>query len=109
MALGYTDNVPPSTGLGNIMPMAGQPNAPGAGQPRPMMGVNDPRPQVQPARIGNMPMPQARPGNFGQIMQQLPPAAMQALRGIPREALQHLHNAGLIHPGVMQHMYGQTQ
>jgi hypothetical protein len=53
-------------------------------------------------------MPQgSQQGGIGQIMSQLHPQAQQALRGIPPQTLQHLHNAGLIHPGLMQHMYGQ--
>jgi hypothetical protein len=58
------------------------------------------------------PIPQGQPGQSAmiqQIMQQLHPQAQQALRAIPRDTMMALHRAGLIHPGLMQHMYGQLQ
>lgn len=41
-----------------------------------------------------------------QIMAQLHPQAQQALRAIPRDTMQQLHQAGLIHPGLMAHLHG---
>lgn len=97
----------PSSGIGNIPPAVGTPNAPGTrmGMPvRPMPAT----PGAAPQPMGNMPQPQqAQPqNNFSQIMSQLHPDTMAALKNIPPQALQQLHQAGLIHPGVMQHLTG---
>lgn len=101
----------PSSGLGNLGTTPGAPGSPGAMPPRPVMQS---RPLQQPPSIGNIQMapspqpqapPQARAG-IDQIMSRLHPQAMQALKGIPQEALKHLSAAGLIHPGVMGHLYG---
>jgi hypothetical protein len=34
------------------------------------------------------------------------PAHAAAIRGIPPQAMQALHSAGMIHPELMRHLYG---
>jgi hypothetical protein len=48
-------------------------------------------------------------GMISQIMSQLHPQASDALRAIPRETMAHVTQAGLMHPGVMQHFHGAQQ
>ena len=118
MALAYGGGGPvPSTGIGNIGNVFGAPNSPGAVGPAPRLGMTQPmqqpaQPPAMPMGIGMAPQARAAPpagGMIGQIMAQLHPQAQQAIRGIPREALQHLHNAGLIHPDLMGHLYGMQK
>lgn len=95
----------PSTGIGNIPPATGAPNAPAAGTGMPVR----PMPNAAGLPAANRPpIPPAggSPGNLSQIMSQLHPATTQALKSIPPQALQQLHQAGLIHPGLMQHLTG---
>jgi hypothetical protein len=138
MALGATGTAlapTMSSGLGNIQAALGTPNASGgATAANGLAGMNarpptpgpggfgagaTPVPQTQPGNVGsfmgfpNQPSPpapnmQAQPA-IGQIMAQLHPQAAQALRAIPRDTMQHLTRAGLMHPGVMNHLYGQQQ
>jgi hypothetical protein len=62
--------------------------------------------------IGNLPAPAAPPpppqpqSGFQQVMSQLHPQATAALKAIPQATMAHLTQAGLMHPGVMQHLYG---
>lgn len=119
MALQYGGAVP-STGLGNIGITPGAPGSPGALPPRPVMGPmmrpQPVQPPSQPPSIGNIQMAapqqgamapqQGARGSITQIMSQLHPQALQALKGIPPQALQALHAAGLIHPQLMQHLHG---
>jgi hypothetical protein len=85
-----------------------------AGQTGPMPGnLGGALPQMPNAGMAGAMMarapsaaPNANGGMLGSIMSQLHPQAQQALRGIPRETMQHLHNAGLIHPGLMDHFHG---
>ena len=98
----------PSTGIGNIPPAVGTPNSPAAnvGMPvRPMPG-NVGMPSQPPQMIGNMKPPAPNTGSFAQLMSQLHPTTTAALKSIPPQALQQLHQAGLIHPGLMQHLTG---
>jgi len=101
----------PSTGIGNIPPATGTPNAPAARTGMPVRPMGGAPPQQM---IGNMAPPapapaQAPSGNFAQIMSQLHPTTTAALKSIPPQALQQLHQAGLIHPGLMQHLNGGQQ
>lgn len=43
-----------------------------------------------------------------QIMANLHPQATAALRAMPRDTMTRLTQAGLMHPGVMQHLYGNN-
>jgi hypothetical protein len=47
---------------------------------------------------------QAQMQQFQQRMGSLHPETMNALRNIPPAAMQQLHSAGIIHPGLMDHM-----
>jgi hypothetical protein len=53
----------------------------------------------------------SKPGaqNIQQIMANLHPQAAAALKAMPRDTMTHLTQAGLMHPGVMRHMYGAGQ
>jgi hypothetical protein len=83
MTLGALSTNTMTSGLGNIQAAIGTPNA--SGQP--------PAPAQPPPRP-----------NIASMVAQLHPATQQALKSIPPAALQQLHNAGLIHPGLMQHL-----
>jgi hypothetical protein len=112
-----------SSGLGNIATAIGTPNASGGGVAASPNGLGAPRPVAAPANpmmntMGNIgsavqgappvqpqqpPQPQAHP-NFSQLS----PHVTQALKNLPPGALQQLHNMGMIHPGLMQHLNGST-
>jgi hypothetical protein len=136
MALGSSGTALPLSGVGNINNVFGQANSSAASMPpfsspqqaapgavagqnvqqQPMMQQQAiaPRPQAPnplPGNIGTalpqmqQPQPQMqRPGqpNFSQLH----PQVTQALKNLPPGVLQQLHNSGMIHPGLMQHVTG---
>ncbi len=65
-------------------------------------------PQQRALMIGNLPPPQP-PGGFAQRFGQLHPQAQQALRNMPPDLMDHLHQAGMIHPEMMGHLRGGGQ
>lgn len=101
-------------------PSLGTPNAPGNAQPFGLTAMQpSPMSQQQTQQgIGNI-GPLQPPGgvskpaqqnqqNIQQIMASLHPQATAALRAMPRDTMTHLVQAGLMHPGVMQHLYGNN-
>jgi hypothetical protein len=115
----------PSSGLGPVSGQFGAPNASSAPPPS-FMGGMQPSGMLPPA-AGNMyaaqqaaqnapqqgwatagqGMPTGGTGGLAGVISQLHPQTTQALQNIPPQALQQLHSAGLIHPGLMQHLSGQ--
>jgi hypothetical protein len=45
-------------------------------------------------------------GGLAGIFGQMDPSHAAAIRNIPPQAMQALHGAGMIHPALMQHLYG---
>jgi hypothetical protein len=93
--------------LGNIQTAVGSPNASATATPQqppnPMMSTMG---NIGPAVQGTQ---QAQPQtSFAQRAAQLHPQAVQALKNLPPGVLQHLHNSGMIHPQLMQHLNGST-
>jgi len=117
----------PSSGLGNIAASMGTTNASGGAgfvsKPAaatgstpinwmPFLGMNPNLPR--PAQPQPMQPPPAQPmsgtqASIGQMMAQLHPQAQQALRAIPRDTMEHLTRAGIMHPDLMGHLYGGAQ
>jgi hypothetical protein len=121
--------IPNSSMVGNIQPgVAPTPGAPGTpaiqgissflqGSPA---GVSQNPPQLLPERLTQQMQqqvqpqqpqqrPQLSPAQMQQFQQRiggLHPETMNALRNIPPAAMQQLHSAGIIHPGVMDHLNG---
>jgi hypothetical protein len=112
-----------TSGLGNIQAAIGTPNASGGAAAAngiarptsptmgtgPMMGtLGNIGSTMQQAPSAQPPMQPQQQGqnNVGATIAGLHPQASAALRAIPRETMQHLTQAGLLHPGVMAHMYG---
>jgi|HubBroStandDraft_4_1064222.scaffolds.fasta_scaffold02692_6 hypothetical protein len=110
MAIGATGTALAPTltsGLGNIQTAVGTPNASGGAAAA--NGINN--------RMGTM-------GNVGNAIQQAPPQqspqqattgpaalhpnAIRDLKNLPPGLLQHLHDKGVIHPGLMAHINGST-
>ena len=127
MALPSYSGAPmPSSGLGNIAAGFGSSNAPAAMPPAPMGGAAmAPRtpmmnPGVAPPQgafgnaAGAMGGPAANAqqagggmaGGLAGVFSQMDPAHAAAIRSIPPQAMQALHSAGMIHPQLMQHLYG---
>jgi hypothetical protein len=79
--------------LGNIqMHPPGAPANPGVAPPMMSPGAGAPN--------------TAQMQQFQQRMGSLHPDTMAALKSIPQKAMQQLHSAGLVHPGMMDHLYG---
>jgi hypothetical protein len=106
-----------SSGLGNIQAAIGTPNASGgagalngiARPPGPMMGTFGNIGSTMQQTPAQPAQPAQNSGGIGAIMARMDPQHAAAIRGIPQQAMQALHSAGMIHPALMQHLYGQQQ
>jgi hypothetical protein len=93
--------------------LQGQPNAGAVGAPMAnagmagFLGAAPPpaNPGVAPPMGANAQMAQPQGGLAG-VFSQMDPAHANAIRNIPPQAMQALHGAGMIHPALMQHLYG---
>jgi hypothetical protein len=93
---------PMASGMGGLAPQNG--NAPSS-YGNMAAGLSGGNPGVAPPQ-GMAPQQNQARVNFNNTMAQLHPQATQALRSIPPQTMQMLHSAGLIHPGLMQHIHG---